>query len=68
MDNKMWVANVEESKDFYRNKNKSNEKMKQRHGADDIGPVSYSENLDKYEPRDIYNKKAAPLWDNQEFL
>ena len=40
MDNKMWVANVEESKDFHGNKNRSNEKMKQRHGVDDIEPVS----------------------------
>ena len=40
MDIKVQVSNVEESKDFYGNKNRSNEKMNQRHGVDDIEPVS----------------------------
>ena len=41
---------MEESKDSNMNKNRSNEKMKERHSVDDIGPFPHSENLDKYVP------------------
>ena len=68
MDIKVWVANLKESKDSNMNKNRSNEKMKQRHSVDDIGSFPYSENLDEYVPWDSNTRKAAPFQDNKEFL
>ena len=59
---------MEESNDFYWNKNRTNEKKKQRDGGNDIGPVPYLEKFNEYVPRNVYTKKTAPFKMTRNFL